>query len=43
MDGPSCLDAPIGIVGAGWAGIDMAYRLKMKGYTDVTVLEKLNR
>ena len=36
-------DARVAIVGAGWAGIDLAFRLKKIGFTNVTILEKSNR
>ena len=37
---PKCLNDRIGIVGAGPAGIHMAYLLKKKGFNNVVVLEK---
>ena len=41
--GPKCLSSKIGIVGAGPSGVHMAYELKQKGFTDVTILERSNR
>ena len=43
IPGPKCLNSKIGIVGAGPSGVHMAYELKQKGYTDVTILERSNR
>jgi hypothetical protein len=40
IKGPKCLNSKIGIVGAGSAGVHMAYELKKLGYEDVTILEK---
>ena len=37
------MNSKIGIVGAGPSGVHMAYELKQKGYTDVTILERSNR
>jgi hypothetical protein len=42
IDGPKCLTSKIGIVGAGPAGIHMAYELKKRGFKDVTIFEKNN-
>ena len=39
---PKCLSDRIAIVGAGPAGIHMAYLLKKKGFTNIVVLEKTN-
>eukprot|EP00093_Oithona_nana_P004323 04323.XXX_83947_85710_1 [CDS] Oithona nana genome sequencing. len=43
IKGPKCLNSKIGIVGAGPSGVHMAYQLKQKGYTNVTILERSNR
>ena len=43
ISGPQNKNARIGIVGAGAAGVHMAYLLKKDGYTDVTILEKSRR
>ena len=43
ISGPQSKNARIGIVGAGAAGVHMAYLLKKDGYTDVTILEKSRR
>ena len=43
IEGPRCKTDRIGIVGAGWAGIDMAYQLKKLGFTDITILDKRTR
>ena len=43
IPGPKCKDAKIGIVGAGPGGISMAYKMKKRGFTDVTILERTNR
>ena len=43
IKGPKCLNSKIGIVGAGPSGVHMAYELKQKGYTDVTILERSNK
>ncbi len=40
---PSDLNAKIAIVGAGPAGIHMAYSLKNRGYTNVVIYEKSDR
>ena len=41
--GPHCKTSRIGIVGAGPSGLHMAYELKQRGFTDVTVVEATNR
>ena len=41
--GPRRLSDSIAIVGAGPAGVHMAYLLKKKGFTDITLLEKSSR
>lgn len=41
--GPKCKGSKIGIVGAGPAGLHMAYLLKKNGFTNVEVLEQANR
>jgi hypothetical protein len=43
VNGPNGKDSRIGIVGAGAGGVHMAYHLKQKGFTNVTILEKSNR
>ena len=43
VNGPNGNDSRIGIVGAGAGGVHMAYLLKQKGFTNVTILEKSNR
>ena len=43
IEGPRCFDDRIGIVGAGTAGIHMAYLLKEKGFKDITIFEKSDR
>lgn len=40
---PKCFNDRIAIVGAGPAGIHMAYLLKKKGFNSIVVLEKTNR
>ena len=39
IPGPKKLTDSIGIIGAGPSGIHMAYLLKNKGFTDITILE----
>ena len=43
IPGPNTYDDRVGIVGAGPAGIHMAYLLKKKGFTNVEVLESSDR
>ena len=43
IEGPRCLTDRIGIVGAGAAGIHMAYLLKGKGFKHITIFEKSDR
>ena len=43
VNGPKGNDTRIGIVGGGIGGIHMAYLLKKKGFSNVSVLEKTNR
>ena len=43
IPGPEKISDKIGIVGAGPAGIHMAYLLKRRGFKNVEILEKSNR
>lgn len=43
IPGPKYLDDKIAIVGAGAAGVHMAYLLKKKGFTNIEILESNNR
>lgn len=43
IKGPGRFDTKIGIIGGGPAGIHMAYKLKQRGYQNVTILEKSPR
>lgn len=40
---PHCRDARIVIIGAGPAGLHMAFQLKKRGYNEITILEKESR
>ena len=40
---PHCRDARIVIIGAGPAGLHMAFQLKKRGYNEITILEKASR
>ena len=42
INGPKKTDR-IGVIGAGPAGVHMAYLLKQKGFSDVTIIERSNR
>ena len=42
INGP-CKSSKIAIIGAGPSGVHMAYSLKMKGFKDVTILERSDR
>ena len=43
IPGPKSYNSRIGIVGGDAAGLHMAYLLKQKGFTDITVIEKSNQ
>ena len=40
IPGPHCTTDRIGIVGAGWGGVDMAFQLKRQGFQNVKIMEK---
>jgi predicted NAD/FAD-binding protein len=43
IPGPKCKTSKIGIVGAGVAGIHLAYMLSKQGFSNIIVLEKSDR